>query len=114
MNRKDIYKILDTFKTGFIVIDEAYIDFGGESMVPYIEKYDNLWLDTAMAVTDYLPLEKPVNLHELRTDRILYGSDFPNIPYAWDREIKELGTHFQDRQQREQVLGKNAIGLFAI
>jgi histidinol-phosphate aminotransferase len=30
MNREDIYIILNSFKTGFIVIDEAYIDFSDE------------------------------------------------------------------------------------
>jgi histidinol-phosphate aminotransferase len=31
MKRADILEILNTFKTGFIVIDEAYIDFSGEA-----------------------------------------------------------------------------------
>lgn len=30
MNREDIYKILNSFTTGFVVIDEAYIDFSDE------------------------------------------------------------------------------------
>lgn len=30
MNREDIYKILNSFKTGFVVVDEAYIDFSEE------------------------------------------------------------------------------------
>lgn len=79
-----------------------------------IEKYDNLWLDTAMAVTDYLPGKNPVSLHDMRSDRILYGSDFPNIPYAWDREVKELGACFQEGKKLKQILGQNAKELFSI
>ena len=43
MNRQDIYKILDTFKTGFIVIDEAYIDFSEEpSFIQELHKFPQL------------------------------------------------------------------------
>jgi histidinol-phosphate aminotransferase len=43
MNRQDIYKILDTFKTGFIVIDEAYIDFSKEpSFIQELHKFPQL------------------------------------------------------------------------
>jgi len=43
MNREDIYKILDSFKTGFIVIDEAYIDFSDEpSFIHELAKFPQL------------------------------------------------------------------------
>jgi predicted TIM-barrel fold metal-dependent hydrolase len=55
-----------------------------------VEKYDTLWLDTTMVLTDYFPLEDRVNLRDYRLDRIMYGSDFPNIPHVWNRELKYL------------------------
>ena len=79
-----------------------------------INDYDNLWLDTAMAVTDYLPVESPVNLLDLRPDRILYGSDFPNIPYAWDRELKALESSGLSRESLDRITWKNAAELFDI
>lgn len=77
-----------------------------------IEKYDNLWLDTTMVVTDYLPIEEKIDLVRYRKDRVMYGSDFPNIPYAWDRELKELKNTHISRDAMERILNKNATDFF--
>ncbi len=77
-------------------------------------KYDNLWLDTAMVVTDYFPNHAPPPLHTLRVDRIMYGTDFPNIPYARDREIKCIQKAKLPEKSLERIMGKNAIDFFSI
>ena len=38
----DILSIVENNLTNVVVVDEAYIDFGGETVLPFIEKYDNL------------------------------------------------------------------------
>ena len=39
---RDIEKILRSNPDNIVVIDEAYVDFGNESCIPLIHKYDNL------------------------------------------------------------------------
>lgn len=38
----DIEEILSTNPDSVVVVDEAYVDFGGETSLPLIDKYDNL------------------------------------------------------------------------
>jgi predicted TIM-barrel fold metal-dependent hydrolase len=77
-------------------------------------KYDNLWLDTTMTLADYLPMNYFPKLSEMRADRIMFGTDFPNLPYAWDREVRRLiGLRLRD-DTLERILGKNALEFYQI
>lgn len=77
-----------------------------------LEAHDNLWLDTTMALADYLPAPPPLNLLRQRPERILYGTDFPNLPYAWDREIKKIIALKLPESDLAALLGGNALDLF--
>lgn len=79
-----------------------------------IEKYDNLWLDTTMAIADYFPIQGKIDLGRYRADRVIYGSDFPNIPYAWDRELKILKMAGIASDVLEKILHKNAVDFFSL
>jgi predicted TIM-barrel fold metal-dependent hydrolase len=79
-----------------------------------LEKYDNLWLDTAMALTDFFPGKPEVNLKGMRGDRIMFGTDFPNLPFAWDREIKWLLEADLSDEALERIFAKNAMDFFNI
>ena len=39
---KDIRRLLEANRNHVVILDEAYIDFGGQSAVPLIQEYDNL------------------------------------------------------------------------
>jgi len=77
-----------------------------------LEKYDNLWLDTTMVLADYLPWRAPLRLLTMRPERVLYGTDFPNLPYAWDREIKALASLGLGEEALSRVLGRTAAELY--
>lgn len=44
-----INKILDAFKDKVVLVDEAYYEFYGESMIPYIDKYKNLFVTRTLS-----------------------------------------------------------------
>jgi uncharacterized protein len=79
-----------------------------------LERYDNLWTDTTMVLADYLPVNGMPRLEEFRTDRVLFGTDFPNIPYAWDRELKRLCEMSLTQDSLELILGTNAAHFFKL
>jgi predicted TIM-barrel fold metal-dependent hydrolase len=79
-----------------------------------IEVYDNLWMDTTMALAEYLPGNWSPNLSAFRPNRIMYGSDFPNLPYAWDRELKQLSKLDLPEDLLTMILAKNAAEFYDI
>jgi len=85
-----------------------------ETYRKFIELYDNLWVDTTMVLADYLPVGPVPDLSGWRSNRIMYGTDFPHIPYAWDREIKQLIRMTLPEDSLALLLGGNAMELFSI
>lgn len=77
-------------------------------------RYDNLWTDTTMTLADYLPLQGDVPLESMRIDRVMYGTDFPNIPYAWDRELRKLCGRGLPDSALKMILADNATAFFAV
>ncbi|MGM0577996.1 MAG: amidohydrolase family protein [Myxococcota bacterium] len=85
-----------------------------EGYLRLLERYDNLWLDTTMLVAGFFPLDVPVERFAARPDRLLYGTDFPNIPYAWDREIRLLADMDLPEHDLARILGETARDLFGL
>jgi predicted TIM-barrel fold metal-dependent hydrolase len=79
-----------------------------------LENYDNLWLDTTMTLADYLPLGDRPDLVPMRADRLIFGSDFPNLPYAWDRELQRIGHLELTRERLSKLLYQNAAEFYSI
>ncbi|MBL8612450.1 MAG: amidohydrolase [Myxococcales bacterium] len=78
-----------------------------------LERYDNLWLDTTMVVGGYFDGVDGWPLTVARSDRIMYGTDFPNLPYAWDRELKRFGS-VRDEEVLARLVGGTARDFFRL
>lgn len=74
-------------------------------------RHDNLWLDSSCAVSAF---PETINRRALlvRPDRVLYGTDFPTMPAAWDRELRHLITYELGPDAQERILGRNAAELY--
>jgi hypothetical protein len=93
-----------------------YLDF-----LEMAERYERVALDTTMMFTDFFDHAQPFpraalpRLRDLGTaGKVLLGSDFPNIPYPYARQLEGLARlDFGDAWLRA-VCWENAAGLFAL
>ncbi len=83
------------------------------------ERYDNVCLDTTMAFTDFVeqadpfPRELLPRLEQLR-DKVVLGSDFPNIPYPYLHQLEAItGLGLSEDWQRA-VLYDNGARLLGL
>ncbi|MEU5214684.1 amidohydrolase family protein [Streptomyces sp. NPDC020807] len=83
------------------------------------ERYDEVRLDTTMSFTDFserlapFPAGEYGRLVELR-DRILLGSDFPNIPYPYGHQLHALERLGLGDDWLRRVLYENGAALFHV
>src|SRR5262245_31843309 len=75
-----------------------------EEFVGLLGEFPNLFLDTTMTLSSFFP--NPVKREWLsdHADRILFGTDFPNIPYEWGREKKGLEDLKLGREKEAMIL----------
>jgi predicted TIM-barrel fold metal-dependent hydrolase len=82
--------------------------------------YDNVRLDTTMAFTAFTNETMPFPASELPRvrrlgDKILFGSDFPNIPYTYLDALTALAEiDGVDEMWLRKVLYENAAALFGV
>ncbi|KAF9089785.1 hypothetical protein BGX23_006448 [Mortierella sp. AD031] len=89
-----------------------------EEFFELLDKYPSLYLDTTMtlgaffqSMDDNKPLARMLRTMILHhNDRILYGTDWPNIPYDWCRELANL-VSMMDGDGEATAVGKDGRDL---
>jgi uncharacterized protein len=76
--------------------------------------YQYVYLDTAMVFSRYLGGPPPIQRVLEFQDRVLYGSDFPNIPYAVEDGIQSILDLRLGRALEEKLLCTNAARLLGL
>ena len=83
------------------------------------ERYDRVHLDTTMFATDFterlMPFDPSLRdrLREAK-DKVLLGSDFPSIPYAYAHQLAALHRLELGEEWLRAVLWHNGARLFRI
>lgn len=88
------------------------------AFIDFVETYDNVWLDTTMCFTDFhgsVPFapDTTPRLDAVR-DKVLFGTDFPNIPHPYAHQIEALSRLGLGDDWMRAVLWHNAAALFGI
>jgi predicted TIM-barrel fold metal-dependent hydrolase len=85
------------------------------------ERYPGVHLDTTMAFTDFTEAQAPFPRHERSRleslgleGRVLYGSDFPNIPYPFAHQVESLVRLDLGEEWLRAVLWDNGARLLGV
>jgi predicted TIM-barrel fold metal-dependent hydrolase len=76
--------------------------------------YEGVYLDTAMVFNKFLAGPPPIQRVLEFQDRVIFGSDFPNIPYRWESAIEAILDLRLGRALEEKLLCTNAARLLKL
>ncbi len=86
-----------------------------DAFLDLVEEADNVYVDTAMVLTDppYPAMDQPLDLGRLAaaSSRILFGSDFPTVPHDYATQVRGLAGLGLDAPALRGVLHDHAAEL---
>lgn len=106
-------KVLKKFPSvKFVVPHMGYEEI--ESFAGLLDDYPNLYLDTTMVLAGFFPVKiKPEWFYD-HADKILFGTDFPHIPYEWKREKENIMSLGLGAELEEKIFYRNAQALLGL
>jgi uncharacterized protein len=85
-----------------------------ESFFDLCGVYAGVFLDTAMVYNGFLGGPPPIQRVLEFQDRVVFGSDFPNIPYRWESAVRAILDLRLGRALEEKILCTNAARLLGL
>ncbi|NLU74477.1 amidohydrolase [Streptomyces sp. HNM0575] len=90
-----------------------------EDFLALAERYERVMLDTTMAFTSFVEAAAPFPRRALPRladlgDRVLLGTDFPNIPYTYGEALRALESTGLGPEWLRAVCHDNAARIFAL
>jgi predicted TIM-barrel fold metal-dependent hydrolase len=67
-----------------------------------------------MAVGGYFEGQPSIEVLEPFGDRVLFGTDFPNLPYPYRQELDALRASSLSARVLDDILWRNAFRLFGL
>lgn len=109
----DLYKILLEYPGIEIILAHWGGGLFFYELMPEINRaFGNIYYDTAASPFLYKEQIYDIAIQIIGPGRILFGSDYPLIKF--DRYIKQISGNVNKEENREKILGKNAMRLFKI
>jgi len=110
---KRVEKVLQRYPDLKIIIPHLGFD-ESDRFYSLLDHYPNLYLDTTMMMGHFFDVSVDRDRCIQYADRILYGSDYPHIPYEMEMEVRAiLGLNLGEEATRK-ILFENATKLFHI
>jgi predicted TIM-barrel fold metal-dependent hydrolase len=108
-----VEKVLQRYPDLKMVIPHLGFD-ESEQFYSLLDYYPHLYLDTTMMMGRFFPVSVDQELMIRYADRILYGSDYPHIPYDLETEVKALLDMRLGDDVYRRIFFENATKLFRL
>jgi uncharacterized protein len=83
-----------------------------EDFFGLLDAHPNLYLDTAMVLGGTFRVEIDRGMLIRNADRVLYGSDYPHIPYEMETEVRALLAMDLGEEPLRRIFHDNAARIF--
>ncbi|MCP4504282.1 MAG: amidohydrolase [Deltaproteobacteria bacterium] len=116
----DVYSICDADRIRVVLenfprLKMVVPHLGANEFAAYLRlmhRFEHLYVDTTMMLGGFFDVDLPFDFFAAFSSRVFYGSDFPSLPYAWDRELKHLENIGLSEDDLRKVSFENAARFF--
>ena len=106
-----VEKVLERYPELKMIIPHLGFD-ESDRFYSLLDKYSALYLDTTMMLADFFHVTVDREKLIQYADRILYGSDYPHIPYSMEREVRAILEMDLGEETTRKIFYENATKLF--